>query len=164
VKQAKGDLAGALAAYTRAIELNPKGATFYHSRGCLHYDDHEFTDAMADFRQAIELDAAQDYSHLRLWLAGARAGETKSATKELRSYLRDRKTGKMDDWEATIMRFLTGQMTERAFFNAAIHNGDKQQAGKQCEAYYYAGSKRLVEGNKKKAADYFQQCLATDKK
>ncbi len=153
-----------MAAYTRAIELDSKRAAVYHSRGCLHYDNHEFAEALADFQKAIELDASLDYSHFRVWLIMSRLGELRPATKGLADYWHDRKSGKPDDWESTVMRFLTGQMTERAFLNATVAKDKTKAAWKECEAYFYAGSKRLVEGDKKIAADYFQKCLETDKK
>jgi len=164
VKQAKGDAEGALAAYTQAIELDPKAATVYHSRGCLRYDNHQFADALADFRKAIELDDSLDYSHFRLWLARARVGEIKPATKELRGYLASRKTGRPNDWEATVMRFLSGQISDDTFFKATVNNDKTKEAGQECEAYFYAGSKRLIEGGKTTAAIYFQKCVETGKK
>ncbi|MDB6122474.1 MAG: repeat-containing serine protease [Pedosphaera sp.] len=164
VKQAKGDLDGALADYTKAIQLEPRVASRYHNRGCFHYDKHEFTDALVDFGKAIKLDASLDYSHIRLWLVRARLGEVEPATKELRSYLETRKTGRPDDWESSILRFLTGQLAEPAFFKAAANQDKKKETGQQCEASFYAGTKRLIEGDKATAADYFQKCLATDQK
>jgi lipoprotein NlpI len=32
-----------------------------------------------------------------------------------------------------------------------------------CQAYFYAGTKHLIEGDKKTAETYFKKCLATDK-
>jgi tetratricopeptide (TPR) repeat protein len=164
VKQAQGDPNGALVAYTKAIELDPKRAAVYHSRGCLHYDNHEFADALADFQKAIELDSSLDYSHFRVWLIMARMGEMRPATKELSDYLHSRKTGKPDDWESTIGGFLTGPMTEHAFLKVAVSKDKTKLEWKECQAYFYAGSKRLIEGDKRTAADYFQKCLDTDKR
>ncbi len=161
-KKSKGDLGGALADLTKSIELDPKNVAAYHSRGCLHYDIHEWTNALADFRKCLEVDASYDYSHFRIWLVRARLGEAEAASKELSTYLENRKTGKPDDWESNIMRFLTGQTTEAALYSAAAHKDTWKEALQYCEAYFYAGSKRLIGGDKSVAGDYFQKCIATD--
>ena len=53
--------------YTKSIELDPGKSVVWHSRGCLHYDNHEFADAATDFRKAIQLDENMEYSRFRLW-------------------------------------------------------------------------------------------------
>jgi lipoprotein NlpI len=164
VKQGKGDLDGAMADYNRAIELNPTFASAYFLRGLLNYDSHKFTDALADFQtyRALGLDAqSQDYSHLYTWLIRARLGEQNAATAELQAYLNNRKTGTPDDWPSKIGSFLTGQLTESDFFKAAENSDQQTSKGQHCEAYFYAGSERLIEGDRTIAADYFDKCLAT---
>ena len=160
----KGDFASAIADYTKAIELNPKLAWAYHSRGCLRYDQHSFTDALGDFRKAGELDMATalaDYARISVWRVRARLGEPAAATKELQAYLENRKTGKPGDWPSSIARYLTGQLAEPDFFKAAANPDKKVESGQQCEAYFYAGTKRLITGDKTTAQDYFEKCLAT---
>ena len=163
-KHDKGDFASAIADYTKAIELNPKLAWAYHSRGCLRYDQHSFTDALGDFRKAGELDMATalaDYARISVWRVRARLGEPAAATKELQAYLENRKTGKPGDWPSSIARFLTGQLAEPDFFKAAANADQKVERGQQCEAYFYAGTKWLIAGDKTTAQDYFEKCLAT---
>jgi lipoprotein NlpI len=164
LKKAKGDWGGALGEYNKAIELNPKFAWAYHGRGCLRYDSQEFTAALVDFRKECELDPTLDYGHFRVWLVRARLGEREPATEELQRYLDSRKTGKPDDWESQIARFLTGQLAETDFFKAA-ENIDKMKESKQlCQAIHYAGTIHLIEGGKAKAAEYFAKCLTTGRK
>ena len=55
-------------------------------------------------------------------------------------------------------------MTElrQKYFSAAAADADPaRNRQQQCEAYFYAGSKRLIAGDKTTARDYFQKCLAT---
>ena len=167
VKQRKGDLEGAFADYNKVIEMNPRLALAYYARGLLNYDSQKFTDALADFQtsRGLGLDAQrQDYSHFYIWLIRAHLGEQDAATKELQTYLDNRKTGTPDDWPSKIANFLTGQLTEPDFFKAAENSNQQTDSGQHCEAYFYAGSKRLVEGDKTTATDYFKKCLATDVK
>ena len=163
----KGNMDGALADFNKAIELNPNNVwAYYYSRGCLHYNSHEFTNALADFHKVCELnsDALNGYAHFCLWLVRARLGEQAAATKELQDYWDNRKTGTPDDWPSKISSLLTGQLTEPNFLKTA-ENADKKKDGEQhCEAYFYAGSKRLIEGDKATATDYFEKCLATGMK
>ena len=164
-KADKGDDDEAIAGFTKAIELNPKYAWAYRSRGFLYYDAHAFTNALADFRKACELDAkAQDYSYFRIWLIRSNAGEQEAVTEELQTYLDNRKTGKPDDWPSKVGHFLTGQLVESDFFKATENTNQKKDNEQRCEAYFYAGSKRLIAGDKTTATDYFEKCLATDVK
>jgi len=154
-----------LADSTKAIALNPKDGEAYHIRGCLYYDSQKFTDAMADFRKSCELGSdVQDYSYYRVWLIRARSGEKEAATRELGTYLDNRKTGKPDDWPSKVGRFLVGQLTEPDFLKDAEDANARTYQEQHCEAYFYAGSKRLIEGDKTAATDYFKKCMATGMK
>jgi tetratricopeptide (TPR) repeat protein len=54
-RQRAGDLAGAITAYTRAIELDRKYADAYNNRGVAYLSQKDFTAAVADFTRSIEL-------------------------------------------------------------------------------------------------------------
>jgi len=53
--QRKGDLPGAIAAYTRAIELDRKYADAYNNRGVAYLTQKDYAAAAADFSRSIEL-------------------------------------------------------------------------------------------------------------
>jgi serine/threonine protein kinase/WD40 repeat protein/tetratricopeptide (TPR) repeat protein len=165
-ERAKGDVDGAMANYTKAIELDPKYPWAYHDRGCLRYDSRAFAEALLDFRRPVELDSPSDlsdYARFRIWLVRARLGEAEAATAELQTYLAVRSTGKPDDWPSKIGRFLAGRLAEADFLAAARNVDARMEAGQLCEAYFYAASKHLVAGDKAKAKDYFEKSIATDK-
>jgi len=154
-----------LAGYTKAIAQDPKGGRAYHNRGCLHYNAHKFPEALADFRKARELGSdARDYFCFRLWPLQTRSGEKDEATRELTAYMEHRPVGKPDDWQSKVGRFLAGQMTQADLLKAAADPNAQTDREQHCEAYFYAGSKRLIEGDQTTAADYFKQCVATDVK
>ncbi|HMD53740.1 MAG TPA: tetratricopeptide repeat protein, partial [Phycisphaerae bacterium] len=166
-KQDKGDLDGALADFNKAIELNPKNADVYLCRGHLNYNSHKFADALADFRKFCELnsdDQYRDYAYFYVWLIRARLGEKEAVTKELQAYWNNRETGTPDDWPSRISSFLTGKLAELDFIEAAQNSDDQKDNEQHCEAYFYAGSKRLIAGDKTTATDYFKKCLVTDVK
>ena len=49
-------------------------------------------------------------------------------------------------------------------FAAAASPNPKTDSGQHCEAWFYAGMKKLFSGDKKTAANYFHKCLATEQK
>jgi lipoprotein NlpI len=163
-RKAKGDLDGAIADYAKASKLKPDDADAYHEFGCLRYDSHDFTNALADFCKAVELDSSNDYARFRVWLVRARLSEAELATTELRTYLANRSTGKADEWGFQIGRFLAGQLAEPEFLATAKNAGPKTRGSQLCEAYFYAGSKRLLAGDKASAMDYFQKSIDTDER
>jgi lipoprotein NlpI len=164
VKHIKGDFGGAMADFNKDIEMNPKDALVYCARGLLNYDSHKFSDALTDLRKGCEfgLDVTnRDNSHNYIWLIRARLGETDDATKELQTYWNRRESGTPDDWLYKISSFLTGRLAEPDFFKAAENKDSKTDKEQHCEVYFYAASKRLIEGDKTTATNYFKKSVAT---
>ena len=54
-RQTAGDVAGAIAAYTRAIEIDRKYAEAFNNRGVAYLIQKDYTAALADFTRSIEL-------------------------------------------------------------------------------------------------------------
>jgi len=134
----------------------------YHVRGCHYYDARYFADALADFRKSCGLGSEfQDYSYYRIWLIRTRSGEKEAATEELVSYLKNRKAQNPPDWPLQVGRFLAGQITEANFLKAATDANTKTDREQHCEAYFYAGSKRLIGNDPAGATDLFKKCLST---
>jgi len=164
LKKVNGDPNGALADYNQAIQLDPNYARAYLNRACLRYDAQQFTAALADFRKTSELNPSLDFPRSSIWLVRAHLGEKEPATKELQAYLQNRQAGQPDDWPLQVARFLAGQLTEPALFKAA-ENPDQRTATEQlCSAYFYAGEKHLIGGDKAAATQYFEKCVTTGKK
>lgn len=164
VKEYKGDLDGAMADFNKAIELNPKSAPAYCGKGTLNYDLYDNTDALIDLHKSCELGLdvkTLDCIHCYIWLIRARLNEQDVATKELQTYLDNRKGEKSDNFALKSARYLTGQLSESDFFKSAESTDMKTEKEQHCEAYFYAGTKRLIEGDKTIATDYFNKCLAT---
>jgi len=144
-KATKGDLDDAIADFNKAIELKPVFGSCYIFRGMAKRGKNDLDGALADFTKAIEIkpSSAEAYAN--------------------RAYVRQMK-GDWDDWPAKISGFLTGQLTEPDFFKAAENADKKKDREQHCEAYFYAGSKRLIENDKITATNYFKKSLATDVK
>lgn len=155
-KVAKKDLAGAIDDFSRSIKISPAFGPAFFGRGCAYYDRKMWKEAIADFVKACDLDSSlRDYGHLRLWLIRARTGDRKGADEELGRYLKKRKRG---DWYTKITDFFTGALSEEELFKTDTQVEEEARARK-CEAYYYAGMKRLIDGDKDKARDYFKKAI-----
>jgi HEAT repeat protein len=134
----------------------------YHERGCEYYDRQIFTESLADFRKSCELGSeVQDYSYYRIWLIRTRSSEKEAATQDLVAYLKNRKAQNPPDWPLQVGRFLADQITEADFLKAAADENSKTDHEQHCEAYFYAGSKRLIANDQTGAADFFKKCLGT---
>jgi lipoprotein NlpI len=164
-KQGKSDVDGAIADYTRAIELDPKYATAYIDRGLAKSLLRDWEGALADYRGFCELSVSgQDYPRLFIWLIRSRLGEKDAVNKELSDYLGKRPSAASGDWVSKVAGHLLGNIAEADLFAAAASPDAKTDSGQRCEAWFYAGMKKLFDGDKKTAANYFQKCLATDQK
>ena len=144
-------------------ELRPSAnGMAYHVRGCQNYDARNFAKALVDFRKACELGSEfQDYSRYRIWLILARLVGEEAATKELAVYLKNRKAQGPPDWPLQAGRFLAGQISEADLLKAAADANTKTDKEQHCEAYFYAGSKRLIENDQRGGVDFFKKCLGT---
>jgi len=155
------DLERGLADCNLVIQRDPGNASAHSLRGYLEYDQHAWREALDDFRKACELEHSgppREYVRLRIWLIRSRLGEREDATKELAQYLSSRP---QNDWYSKNAKFLVGQLSESEYFQAAQSTIPKTQTEQSCEAWFYAGTVRLLDGDRKTAAAYFQKCLDT---
>ncbi|MBV8416604.1 MAG: hypothetical protein JO251_15455, partial [Verrucomicrobia bacterium] len=91
----------------------------------------------------------------------ARLGQAAAANQELSAYLDKRWDMVPGDWISKVGEFLLDKITEADLFAAAASSDAKKERAHHCEAWYYAGMKYLLVGDKKTAADYFTKCSAT---
>jgi len=165
VKKDKADYSGALADFTKAIKLQPKDALSYRRRGHLHYDAGRWFDSLKDLGMATQLqdDVKHDnYDLLRIWLIGSRLGERDKATALLEAHLKNHSSAKMSDWYKAICLFLLGRSSEETLIRAADDPDFKKANEQSCEAYFFAGSVRIIDGDRSQALPLLRQCIATN--
>jgi tetratricopeptide (TPR) repeat protein len=157
-RQDKGDRAGAVADLSKAIQLDGSSGHLYHGRGCVRFDQGDWAKAVEDFRTGSRLaPEVRDYAQFRIWICRARLGEREAATKELQDYLKDRKPKDAEDWPGKVGAFLAQALPEKEFRAAA------KKAGEHCEAAFYAGTIRLLDGARDAAKTCFKDCVKTNK-
>jgi tetratricopeptide (TPR) repeat protein len=163
LKKMSDELPGALSECLKLVELNPQWPEYFELLGTIQNDLSQYSDALQSFRTATKMDPRLYYPHFRVWLIRARMGERDEATRELSASMKAREQDKGHKWESCIGRFLTGQITESNLFaqadKTAIHAKDIPAL--RCEAQYYAGMKRLLDGDKSGAATLFEKCVAS---
>jgi lipoprotein NlpI len=134
----------------------------YYFRGCVHQDAEKWREALADYRKSAELSSPQwEFPRLRMWLVRSRLGEREPATQDLKAWLLLRK-GPPNDPAARVAAYLTGTLDERTFLNAADTEIGAGTKGRRCQAYYFAGEKRLLDGDRVLARDLFKKAVATE--
>jgi lipoprotein NlpI len=163
-KRLLGDDAGALSDLTRAIQLQPENATLHHARGCMFYDMRNWEQAVADFRRATELEPqGQPFAHARLWLIRSRLGES-DVHDQLARFIGRQDLKLVDAWERIVLEFLLGQSSEDDLFNGTAASEPSIMAGRHAQANFYAGSVRLLKGDREGARRLFQAAVATDRR
>lgn len=150
---------------SRALELDPGIVRAYYGRGSIHYLTQRWEEALKDYRRFCEMDPDEaNYPRFYIWVIRARNGERATADQELGAFFGPGKKPKGARWERKIGAFLLGRLSEADFLRAANRGASDREAGRQCEAWFYAGIKRRLSGEAATARVYFQRCLATGKK
>jgi len=158
----RGDTNAALKDYTRAIEIAPQEMSHYYFRGCVFQDAQKWHEAYLDYKKSAELSSPQwEFPRLRMWLVRARLGEREPATQDLKAWLLLR-NGPPKDAAARVAAYLTGGLAEKDFLKSADAEIGAGQRGRRCQAYFFAGENRLLDGDRGMAKDLFKRALTTE--
>lgn len=154
------DFDGAISAYTLALSLGPRS---YFWRGIAEMAENNWNASISDLRQADQLSLGnmlgKEHDQLFLWIARTQGDHKVDADQDLREYLESEPDGIKNDWLSTVGKYLLGQMSEADFLAASFSVDLQQFHDYQCEAWYYAGMKRLHAGDKDDASRYFHKCV-----
>jgi|APTNR8051073442_1049403.scaffolds.fasta_scaffold21454_1 lipoprotein NlpI len=153
----------AFADFNKAIDINPASSQNYAARGHAHFHNSQLPSTLADYRQALQLDPGGPvYYRYFVYNIRAKMGEEADARADLLLQMNQIPPGTGDEWPRTIGKFLTDQIPENLLITAADVSGDETKTRQQrCEAWYYAGVKRLQRGETANARDCFRECRAT---
>jgi tetratricopeptide (TPR) repeat protein len=160
-KQIKSDNEGAIADFSRAIGLEPE-ASYYYNRGAAYFVQRDWASALTDFRRSCELNKQDQDSPPCIWLIRARQGEKEAANIELATNMAQHLNDAPDDWASKIANFLLSKINEADFLAAAVSADAEKKRDQQCDAWFYAGMKRLLDGDNPTAIDYLKKAVATE--
>jgi serine/threonine-protein kinase len=158
LRSVRGDFSGAAedAAESSALQ-EPKGNALIQLAYALAYAG-RFADSLEAFRKVVA-DGKLEYAHFWIWLLETRLGRREEADAALRKH---RKAREKEDWFALVADFLTGGREEGALLDAAAAVDPKTDREQRCEAYFYAGMRRLLLGNDREGARaLFERSVAT---
>jgi tetratricopeptide (TPR) repeat protein len=163
VRRMRGDIDGAIRDYSRVIQTHPQLPGGYEMRGLLFYNRREWTASLTDFQNACDRSGTQAcFARLYIWLIRARLGEPGKASIELKSALVADGPHPEEDayrrWYRQAGSFLLGEIPESQFLDPIAADLDEMSRWMKCRAAFYAGTKRLVEGDRAKATLYFKIC------
>jgi len=149
----KGDLDRAIADYNEAIRLDPKDAGCYKNRGVANLYAGSLSKALADLNQASELKPKDAYTALWLDVVNKRSNLPSHLPQAIAQL-------DMTRWPAPVIRLFLGQMTPDAAL-AAADDPNAMIKQRVCEASFFSGELRLMQGTKENAAHLFR-LAATD--
>jgi tetratricopeptide (TPR) repeat protein len=163
----QGNPDGAIADTSQSLDLDPKNTQAYYYRGFAKLLRGNFDGAASDLRlfcDAAPHDRFADNAHLYLWLVAKQQAAHTDPDQDLSDALENGWNNTADDFTAKTAAFLLGRVTETDYLTAANSADASVNATQNCQAYYFAGMKRLIMGDRGTANDYFQKCLATGKR
>ncbi len=179
----------AIEAHTKAIDLAPEEGSLYAHRAHVYIRAGEFDKALEDCGTAIEKDPKSveafwqqgrayryvgqlpeaieafethvankpedPYGYLQFYIVLREAGRDEDAYAHVTAAL-DKVSGAPDDWPNLLLSYFAGKVTQQQLLVAA---GDHN--AKLCEAWYYIGERKFVQGDPNGAREAFAYCLLT---
>jgi lipoprotein NlpI len=167
IKAQKGDLGGAVADNTQAIALDPKDAQAYYNRGMAFLGKGTLDQASSDLNKFCDLsprDASADTARLYLWLISKQENPKSDADANLSTSLLNDWNSTPEDLTSKIAAFLLGHISESDLIANAASPDPAREPGQYCRVWYFAGMKRLLDGDMPTAISYFQKSMATQQK
>jgi tetratricopeptide (TPR) repeat protein len=165
IKEQKNDFDGAIADSSQALDLDPKNAQAYYNRGFAKLTKGNLDGALADLKQFCSIapnDRNADHARLYLWLISKAQNSQADPDQDLSDTLQNAWNSSGDDMTTKTAAFLLGRLNEADYLASASSTDAKADQGQRCEAWYFAGMKRLLSGDKKGAIDCFQKCIDTN--
>ena len=140
--------------FDEAIRRNPSHASSLGGRGRAKFLSGDFDAAVTDFKTAVSLLPGDPYAVIWLFLAQTRSGRDgrNDLTQNAAPFTREQ-------WPGPIIAMLLEQSTVNELESLATDPDTERQKEKRTEAYFYAGQKELVAGNRTAAVSHFRETV-----
>jgi lipoprotein NlpI len=180
--------------FMRALRLKPDMADAYNFVGIHHTVNGEFDAAYEAFDSALELAPEHEFAYLNRGIALYYAGKTELAVRDFSRFLALKPNDayrviwlymarnevsveqaltalKQDllqldkaDWSTNIVRFLAGEISEKALLDSVLQDLSSPQllAERLCEVYFYLAKWHESNNRPEQALSYYKQVLATN--
>jgi len=171
----QGQYDKAIADYGSAIRLDPeKAQQGYLLRAAVYYEKGAFADSARDYRKLIGLfttlhpDLMQDMLYVRLLNSSAKLSkdEYDKVLTELRSYASSHDASSDDEkwWRSVSKYYLeTGDASDTQLLDEARSGTNPKTLNHRlCDAYYSIAEKKLLEKDRKTAAEFFNKSVETN--
>lgn len=158
------DHEGAIADFSAIITLRPNDAGAHESRGNAHLLARHWSDALADYRRALEIDPSPiSMVRLHVWLLRGRMDERARGQQELAAAVDATRASPDVDGRVRIAHYLTRRMDEEAFIKPYESAFGRTADGHDtlCIASYFAGMRNLLDGHRAAAIEWLQQAVHT---
>ena len=155
-----GDLEGCITDCDRAVAIDATDKIAYLNRAAAKQCKADYVGALADYDRYVAMfDGGVKFPYFNRVLLSRRLHQSR-LTATLRREVAEWETG----WPKNIGSFIAGLVTEKELLNLAQEGDKKKLLERQCEAYYYAGVCRLLDGEDSKARELFEKCIAAGPK
>jgi lipoprotein NlpI len=154
VMERRHDYQEAIALCRRAVTLGASEAAATRNLAQLYAETGAWELAETTADDLLRLDPDADYG--MLWLYIIRCRQQRPAREAVTDFI-DRRDADAPAWPGKLLAFYAGTLTEAELLAAAkVAEADYLVPGQLCEAYFYAGQQRLIDGDKATAKTYFQ--------
>lgn len=144
-----------------ALELEPEHPYAHLNRGVAAYYDQRFDLALDDLEIFYQADPNDPYRAIWRYLVQVEVNPTQAK----QALATARLTQQSDAWAWGIADLYVGAMSESEFLShyaTAALAEDETLAERMCEAYFYLGKAKQLEGEWESAAVYFRLALTTN--
>lgn len=150
------EFAAAIEHLGTAARLAPTFAPIARALGCARYGAGDFAPAQEDLQRAVALDPERStYARLLLHLVQRRLGQTPAPLPDPSS------PAGAEAWAGQLVKFLRHEISEDELFLAAQNSVPAAaRPGRFCEAHFYLGSVRLLDGDVDAARHHLREAGA----
>lgn len=163
----RGETDAAVSDFAEAIKIDPNLARAWCLRGYARLIQRNYENACSDLSRAISVglsDTHEDNAWLRLWVALARTNQLARATGDLNAHFARRIDPPPAPWSLRIASFLGDSVPEGEFLAEVDGPAPHASPEKACEAWYFAGQKRLANGDRAGARAAFEKAVGSGAK